>query len=84
MAQLPAATFRRYRVGLGLSQAALGRVLGVTALAVSRWERGDRKVPGPAATAVRLLAYLQRTGTPIAAALETPAPQRHQKGRARP
>ena len=84
MAYRPAATFRRYRAGLGLSQAALGRVLGVTALAVSRWERGDRKVPGPAATAVRLLKYLQQTGTPLETALGTTVRQRHQKGRARP
>lgn len=35
---------RKYRVGRGLTQAALGRELGVTDVTVSRWETGLRKV----------------------------------------
>lgn len=39
---LPA--LRKYRVAKGLTQAALGKELGVTDVTVSRWETGQRKV----------------------------------------
>lgn len=37
---------RRIREALGLSQAEIGRVLGVHAVTVSRWETGAAAVPG--------------------------------------
>ena|GEM_PF-2044300 len=43
---------------LGLSQAALGRLLGVTHAAVSRWERGRAS---PSDIALALMEQLERT-----------------------
>jgi DNA-binding transcriptional regulator YiaG len=43
---------------LGLSQAALGRLVGVTGPAVSRWERG---LSSPSDVALALLGQLERT-----------------------
>ncbi len=42
LSALPA--LREYRTEKGLSQAALGKELGVTDVTVSRWETGRRKI----------------------------------------
>lgn len=39
----------------GLSQAALGEILGVSAPTVNRWEKGDQDIPGPADKLLRML-----------------------------
>ncbi len=47
--------FRRTRRALRMSQSQLAKVLGVTATAVARWERGERPISGPVALAMNLL-----------------------------
>lgn len=49
------AELKRTRTRLGLTQVQLAAQLGVTALAVSFWERGTRKIGGPVARLVMLL-----------------------------
>ena len=48
--------FRAVRERAGLSQAQAGRVLGVAAQSVYRWERGVRRIPSDAADEIRRLA----------------------------
>lgn len=55
--------FRAARKRLGLTQAELAAALGATQQAVSKWERGDTRIPQPGA--VRLaLAALERDEAP--------------------
>jgi DNA-binding transcriptional regulator YiaG len=51
---------RRTRKLLGLSQPAFAEKVGVTAMTVSRWERGVLTVGSTAAILIRLLADLAR------------------------
>lgn len=46
---------KEIRRKLGLSQSQLALQLGCIPLTVSRWERGERKIPGPSQAALRLL-----------------------------
>lgn len=39
------AELRDLRTGLNLSQSGLARLLGVNAMTISRWERGERGIP---------------------------------------
>ena len=39
----------------GYSQSQLAKVLGVTSLTISRWERGDRKIPSFLALTLKCL-----------------------------
>ena len=43
--ETPADRFRQVRVGLGLTQKAAARLLGVDPATVTRWELGERRVP---------------------------------------
>jgi DNA-binding transcriptional regulator YiaG len=43
--EAPGERFRQVRVGLGLSQRAAARLLGVDPAAVTRWELGERQLP---------------------------------------
>lgn len=65
-----AAAVRRARRALGLSQAALGRKLGRTSIAISRWENGAVSPP-PAKT--RALVQLLRASAPALADALAPA-----------
>ena len=40
--------FRAIRRRLGLTQAALGEMMGVSGRSVQRWESGKVEIPGPA------------------------------------
>jgi DNA-binding transcriptional regulator YiaG len=53
------AEVRRIRHGLQLTQAALGRALGVTRVTVARWEIGVYAIPEPTA---RLLQRVRNEG----------------------
>lgn len=46
---------RKLRLGLKLTQAELGKQLGVASNTVARWERNERRIPEPAARLVMLL-----------------------------
>lgn len=48
--------FRRTIENLGLSQAGVSRILGVSDRAVRMWIAGDRSIPEPVAKLLRLLA----------------------------
>ena len=52
---------QRLRWKLGLTQAELAARLGVHALTVSRWERGQVRVTEPMARLLRLLATVPTT-----------------------
>jgi transcriptional regulator with XRE-family HTH domain len=55
---LPSVTFeelKRRRVALGLSQAELAALLRVDVMTVSRWERGQHRIPEAVALAVQHL-----------------------------
>ena len=54
---------QRLRRRLRLTQAALARKIGVHALTVSRWERGQVRVTEPMARLLRLLANMPTTRT---------------------
>ena len=54
--------FKRTRTALGMSQAQLAKVLGVTVTAVARWERGERPISGPVALAMKLLLEKKERG----------------------
>lgn len=41
---MPDFPLKSYRANRGLSQAALGRELGVSSVTISRWEAGTRKI----------------------------------------
>ena len=47
--------FRTLRKKLGLKRPELAAVLETDTSALSRWESGDRKIPGPVAVLVRWL-----------------------------
>ena len=49
------AELRAARARLGLTQAALAKLLRVAPNTVARWERGERAVPGPAIAAIQML-----------------------------
>jgi transcriptional regulator with XRE-family HTH domain len=51
---LGAADLRARRTALGLSQAALGRALGVPQTTIDRWERGVIRIRHPAMLALAL------------------------------
>jgi DNA-binding transcriptional regulator YiaG len=59
-ARLSAGLIRKLRTRLGLSQAALGRLVGVTETAVVAWERGRAKPSGERRKAVVALRGLGR------------------------
>jgi DNA-binding transcriptional regulator YiaG len=59
-ARLSARLIRKLRTRLGLSQAALGRLVGVTGAAVIAWERGRAKPSGDRRKAVVALRGLGR------------------------
>ena len=65
-----AAAIRRARRALGLSQAAFGRKLGRTSIAISRWENGAVSPP-PAKT--RAIVQLLRASSPELADALAPA-----------
>lgn len=46
---------QKWRKRTGYSQGRLAKVLGVTPLTVSRWERGERKIPSFLHLALRCL-----------------------------
>jgi len=48
-----------HRKRLGVTQAQLAERLGVTANALARWERGERRIAEPVARLVRLLVQLK-------------------------
>jgi DNA-binding transcriptional regulator YiaG len=52
---LKAAELKRARLRLGLTQVELAKVLNVTSATVSRWERGEHKIPGAVALALPTL-----------------------------
>lgn len=52
--------FRFLRKQLDMTQLELAIELGTTDQAVARWEKGDSRIPGPAATALRFY-YLAKT-----------------------
>ncbi len=54
---MDAASLKRRRKRLGLTQAELAKRMGVTWNTVARWETGQRKVPGMAEV---LLGYIER------------------------
>jgi len=54
--------FKRTRRALKMSQSQLAKVLGVTATAVARWDRGERPISGPVALAMTLLLEKKRRG----------------------
>ncbi len=64
---------RTLRARLGLSQAGLARLLGVSRIAVQSWERGIRGLSGP--TLIRLT-LLDRYPTGMRPALENLAEER--------
>ena len=59
-ARLSAGLIRKLRTRLGLSQAALGRLVGVTGTAVVEWERGRAKPSGERRKAIVALRGLGR------------------------
>ena len=59
-ARLSAGLIRKLRTRLGLSQAALGRLVGVTGAAVVAWERGRAKPSGERRKAIVALRGLGR------------------------
>src|SRR5437667_8756220 len=59
-ARLSAGLIRKLRTRLGLSQAALGRLVGVTGAAVVEWERGRARPSGERRKAVVALGGLGR------------------------
>src|SRR5436309_3025020 len=59
-ARLSARLIRKLRTRLGLSQAALGRLVGVTGAAVVEWERGRARPSGERRKAVVALGGLGR------------------------
>jgi len=53
---MTAATVRRIRRGLGLTQVGFAKQLGVHPMTVSKWERGTVPITGPVALSIRYLA----------------------------
>lgn len=51
---------RALREGLGLSQAALGELIGISPNTIARWERGEWAYPLVAQLALRYLATMRR------------------------
>ena len=56
--------FRQARYDLDMSARELASEIGVHLRTVYRWESGETKVTGPAATSVRLMLYIQELGAP--------------------
>jgi putative transcriptional regulator len=52
--------FRMARRELELTQTRLGQLLGVSAQAVARWEKGQTAIPVPAEALTRIMLYQQR------------------------
>ena len=63
--------FRRIRTQLGLGKNEMARVLGLACAStngrkvISRWEKGDLEITGPARLAMRLLLQRQQMSAPI-------------------
>ncbi len=57
---MDAATLRRYRKELRLTQAELGHELGVTRNSVTRWEIGMHPIPAPVAKLIERLVRERR------------------------
>ena len=55
---LDAAAVRKHRKELALTQKVFADFVGVESNTVARWERGEVRVPEPAARLIRLLAFL--------------------------
>ena len=55
MAQMIGPEIEKLRNKMGLNQAEFGRLLGLTAMVVSRWERGVNRVPSRTLLALGLL-----------------------------
>lgn len=83
--------FRCLREELGLTQAQLAERLGVTTVALWRWEKGQtpgsrRGIPEPVARLLRILAahpnlVRELAASPVMAAPRTAAPARKGRGR---
>ncbi len=65
---LTAADVRTLREQLAPTQAVFAELVGVSANTVARWERGEVRVPEPAARLIRLLAFLAEEERPSATA----------------
>ena len=59
---MPLKTFKGLRKRMGLTQAELSRMLGVSRAAVSRWESGKRGISSVLALVMKLLVQHQRRG----------------------
>ena len=53
--------FKQKRGHLGLTQVQLAKRLGVTANAIARWERGERRISEPVARLLTLLCQLKHS-----------------------
>jgi len=53
---MSAVEIRSLREKLGLTQMALAQAVGVTSNTVARWERGEMRIPEPAARLLRKIA----------------------------
>ena len=52
---MTAKQIRRLRARAGLTQKALGELLGVHQVTVARWETGERHIPEPSARLMRII-----------------------------